>query len=48
MSEHSSHKPVGVADSGLEVTPEFIQILREVGLESLANYYTGVYRLIEE
>lgn len=38
----------GVSDSGLVVTDEFIQTLREVGLESLANYYETMYKLAFE
>jgi hypothetical protein len=44
MSSNSSPDvPIGVTDSGLEVTPRFIQGLRDVGMESLADYYEGLY-----
>lgn len=42
-----SSEPVIAADSGLAITHEFIQTLREVGLESLANYYLAVYNCHE-
>ena len=47
-------EPIGVTDSGLEVTPRFIQGLRDVGMEALATYYApscdedAIARAIEE
>lgn len=41
-------EPGFVTDSGLVLTGAFIQNLREVGLESLANYYQVMYNLYFE
>jgi len=47
MSSTSSlDEPIGVTDSGLEITPRFIQGLRDVGMDALATYYEGLYMML--